>query len=212
MAGIATNTHADMPWREFYVDERLQKIIELALENNRDLRAAGLRIEKTRELYRIQRAELFPTLDISGLGTSQQLFTNVETFEKSVRVEYYNINVGFSSYELDFFGRIRSLKTRALEEYLATGQARRGLQISLMAEIATSYLNLAAACERLGLASDTLVNREASLALVRRRLFPTGMWPALRLLFQSRGIRIAIHIELQPPQRQRREDAESGKG
>ena len=134
----STNAPADIPWREFYIDEKLRSIIDLALANNRDLRAAALAIEKTRAMYRIQRADLAPSLNASGLGTRQQLFANVETFEKSVQVEYYTINVGFSSYELDLFGRIRSLKARALEQYLATEQARQAMQISLVAEVASA--------------------------------------------------------------------------
>ncbi len=167
-SGSLTNA-ASIPWQDFYVDPSLRQVIELALENNRDLRAAALTIEKTRELYRIQRADLLPTVNASGFGTSQQLFANVETFEKSVRVEYYTVNLGFSAYELDIFGRIRSLKARALDEYLATEQAARALQVSLLAEVAAGYLNVAAGRERLRIARATLENREAGLGLVRRR-------------------------------------------
>ncbi len=167
-SGSLTNV-ASIPWQDFYVDPGLRQVIELALTNNRDLRAAVLRIEKTRELYRIQRADLLPTVKSSGFGTSQQLFANVDTFEKSVRVEYYTVNLGFSAYELDIFGRIRSLKARALEEYLATEQAARALQVSLLAEVAAAYLNLAAGRERLRIARATLENREAGLGLIRRR-------------------------------------------
>ena len=115
---MAVNTNgpaaADILWREFFTNDRLQKVIELALANNRDLRVAALIIEKTKAAYRIQRADLLPTVNAVGFGTRQQIFANVENFEKSVQVKYYSVNVGFSSYELDFFGRLRSLKARAL--------------------------------------------------------------------------------------------------
>jgi len=169
----ATNTNgpaaANIPWREFFTNTQLQKVIELALNNNRDLRVAALTIEKTRAAYRIQRADLLPTVNAVGYGTRQQVFANIATFEESVQLEYYTVNVGFSSYELDLFGRIRSLKARALEQYLATEQARRSMQISLMAEIAGTYLNLAADRERLRLAQDTHDSQESTYELIQRR-------------------------------------------
>lgn len=160
---------ADMPWRNFFTDTQLQKIIGLALTNNRDLRVAALTIEKTRAAYRIQRSNLLPTINVVGYGTKQQVFANIATFEESVQLEYYTVNVGFSSYELDFFGRIRSLKARALEQYLATEQARRSLQISLVAEVAGAYLNLAAHRELLRLAQETLESQASTYELIQRR-------------------------------------------
>jgi len=164
-----TNQAADIPWREFYVDAKLRKIIELALADNRNLRAAAMTIEKTRAMYRIQRADLLPTVSAVGYGTKQEIFANVASFEEKMKVEYYSVNLGFSSYELDLFGRIRSLKERALQQYLATAQAHRSLQISLIAEIAGVYLNLAADHERLKLARDTLDSQEATYELIQRR-------------------------------------------
>jgi len=169
-AALATNgPAADIPWHGFFADAQLQKIIELALTNNRDLRVAALTIEKTRAAYRIQRSNLLPTINVVGYGTKQQVFANVATFEESVQLEYYTVNVGFSSYELDLFGRIRSLKARALEQYLATEQARHGLQISLVAEVAGAYLNLAANRDLLRLAQETLESQESTYELIQRR-------------------------------------------
>ncbi len=160
---------ADIPWRDFFADARLQKVIELSLTNNRDLRVAALTIEKTRAAYRIQRSNLLPTINVTGYGTKQQVFANVATFEESVQLEYYTVNVGFSSYELDLFGRIRSLKARALEQYLATEQARRSMQISLVAEVAGAYLNLAANRDLLRLSHETLESQESTHELIQRR-------------------------------------------
>ncbi|MFA5043803.1 MAG: efflux transporter outer membrane subunit [Kiritimatiellia bacterium] len=169
----AANTNgpaaADIPWRGFFADAKLQKIIELALTNNRDLRVAALTIEKTRAMYRIQRADLLPTVNAVGYGVKQEIFANVAAFDNTVNLEYYSVSLGLSSYELDFFGRVRSLKARALEQYLATEQAWRSLQISLVAEIAGAYLNLAADRERLKLAQETLDSQESTYELIRRR-------------------------------------------
>ena len=160
---------ADIGWREFYVDEQLQKVIGLALNNNRDLRVAALNVEKARALYRIQRAELFPTVDIVGIGSKQRLPADVSGTGHSKTVEQYSVNLGVSSWELDFFGRIRSLKDSALEQYLATEQARRSAQISLVSEVASVYLTLSADRESLKLAQDTLESQEATYNMIRRR-------------------------------------------
>jgi len=160
---------ADIPWRKFFTNTKLQKVIELALANNRDLRVAASTIEKTRAVYSIQRADLLPTVDVVGLGNKQLVYATIADIDQSVKVKYYTLKVGFSSYELDFFGRIRSLKERALEQYLATEQARRSMQISLTAEIAGAYLNLAADRERLRLAQDTLDSQESTYELILQR-------------------------------------------
>jgi len=178
--GAVTNAAADIHWRDFYIDGKLQKIIELAFANNRDLRVAALTVEKTRAIYRIQRADLLPTVNVTGYETKQQIYAKAANFDDKVKIHYYTVNVGFCSYELDFFGRVRSLKARALEQYLATEQARRSVQISLMAEIAGAYLNLAADRERLRLALDTLDSQEATCELTQRR-FEIGDSSALDL-------------------------------
>ena len=171
IAAVNTNNPAvaDIHWQEFFADTNLQKVIELALANNRDLRIAALTIEKTRAAYRIQRADLLPTVNVAGYGTRQEVFANIASFEEKVNLEYYSVNLGFSSYELDLFGRIRSLKTHALEQYLATKQARRSMHISLMAEIAGVYLNLAADRERLRLARNTFDSQKATYEMIQCR-------------------------------------------
>ncbi len=161
---------ADLAWRDFFVDAGLRKVIELALVNNRDLRLAALTIEKTRALYQIQRAGLFPTVNASGIGGEQRLPAGVSTTGESMVARQYEVNLGFSSYELDFFGRIRSLKDQALEQYLASEQARRSTQITLVGEVANTYLTLAADRQYLKLAQDTLRSQEASYTLIQRRL------------------------------------------
>ncbi|HEY3271509.1 MAG TPA: AdeC/AdeK/OprM family multidrug efflux complex outer membrane factor [Geothrix sp.] len=160
---------ADVAWQDFFVDPRLRKVLDLALRNNRDLRIAALNTEKARAYYRIQRAELFPAIHAAAYGNKQRLPASVSGTGQSIVVEQYAANVGISAWELDFFGRVRSLKNRALEHYLATEQARNSAQISLLAEVANVYLALAADQESLKLAQDTLANQEAAYKLIHRR-------------------------------------------
>jgi len=140
------------------------------LHNNRDLRLAAMNVERARGLFGIQRAELFPTVEAVGTGRKQRLPTSAfGGAGQSVIVERYDVNLSVSSWEIDFFGRIRSLKDRALEEYLATEQAHRSARILLVSEVARAYLVLAADRENLKLAESTLDNQKASYDLVRRR-------------------------------------------
>jgi multidrug efflux system outer membrane protein len=171
---------ADIPWQEFFVDPRLRQVIALALENNRDLRIAALNIEHTRAQYRIRRADLFPAIDAVGTGSGQRLPADLAGAPDDVTRHQYSASLGVSAYELDLFGRVRSLKDQALEQYLATGQARRSVQISLVAEVAASYLTLAADRERLALARETLTNQQEAYRLTKSR-FEAGVTSALAL-------------------------------
>ena len=167
--GQAAKAVADLPWREFFVDEQLQKLIDMALANNRDLRIAALNIEKSRAQYRIQRAELLPKIDATATGSKQRVPEGLSTTGQAQTVEQYSVGLGVSSYELDLFGRMQSLKDQALSQYLATEAARRTVQISLVAEVAANYLNLAADRERLHLAQETLAAQQATHQLIQRR-------------------------------------------
>jgi multidrug efflux system outer membrane protein len=174
-AEAAGASAADIPWQDFYVDEKLRKVLDLALRNNRDLRIAGLNMEKARAYYRIQRAELFPS--VSALGNVSRSRTSSSTAET---VTQYTVGLGVSAWELDFFGRIRSLKDRALEQYLATEQARRSARISLLGEVTNVYLALAADQESLKFVQETLASQEQSFTLIRRR-FEVGVSSELDL-------------------------------
>jgi multidrug efflux system outer membrane protein len=159
---------SSLKWREFFTDQRLQSVIELALANNRDLRVAALNIEKVQALYRIQRAELYPAVAVSAGADAYRVPENLSGGDHAKTVSQYTVGLGAASWELDFFGRIRSLKTQVLEQYLATEQARSATQISLVAAVAGSYLALAADREGLKLAQDTLDAQQASFELIRR--------------------------------------------
>jgi multidrug efflux system outer membrane protein len=160
---------ADLQWQEFFTDEQLREIMAAALQNNRDLRAAALNVERARALYGIQRAEILPTVDAIGSGIRQRLLTEVSGREHLTTVEQYSVNLGIASWEIDFFGRIRSLEKSALEEYLATEEARRSAQILLVSEVAAAYLTLAADRESLKLAQSTLETQRAAYHLIQRR-------------------------------------------
>jgi multidrug efflux system outer membrane protein len=164
-------TAADLGWREVFVDPRLQGVIDLSLSNNRDLRVAVLNIERARAQYRVQRAALLPGVDATA-GETQTRTTAAQAAatqggDRTTRA--YTAGVGVTSYELDIFGRVRSLKDAALQSYLATRETSRAVQISLIAETANAWLSLAADQDLLALAQETLATREESLKLIRSR-------------------------------------------
>ena len=170
---------ADTPWREFFGDERLQALIVMALERNRDLRAAVLNIERARALYRIQRSDLFPSIDAEARASVQRVPRGVSGAPVSDTVEQYSASV-VAGYELDVFGRVRSLNAQALETFLATEQTRRSVHISLISEVAQAYATLAADRELLQLAQSTLESQRAAYELTRER-FNAGIADALAL-------------------------------
>ena len=156
---------SELGWREFFVDSRLQSIIQTALANNRDLRVSALNIASYQAQYRIQRSALFPSLSGSGSGTKQRAYSG----GNHVTAETYSASVGISSYELDFFGRVRSLKDQALENYLAMEETHRSAQISLVAEIAGAYLTWLADKELLTITEETMQTEEESYQLILQR-------------------------------------------
>ena len=168
-AAAAASSAPELPWREFFADERLQKIIETALNNNRDLRLAVLNVDRARALYGVQRAELFPSVNAVGSYNRGHVPADLSVTGKEMTAEQYSVSLGISSWEIDFFGRIRRLKDRALEEYFATDQARRSAQILLVSTVASAYLTLAADRESLKLTASTLEAQEASYKLIRKR-------------------------------------------
>jgi multidrug efflux system outer membrane protein len=178
--GAGAPSAAEVKWQEFFVDERLRALVALALENNRDLRVATLNIERSRAQYRIQRAELLPGVNASGSATAQRTPADFSPTGDSLVTHQYTVGAGIAGWELDLFGRVQSLKGRALEQFLATEHARRSVQISLVAELATRYLALGADLERLQLAKDTQISQEAAYGLTKRR-FELGVTSELDL-------------------------------
>ena len=176
----ATNTAAaGIDWRDFFEDPRLQSLIGLALENNRDLRIATLRVEQSRAQYRIQRAELFPGVQGEASAVRQKVSGAATAFSGGSILTTYNLDVG-AAYEVDLFGRVRSLKREALEKYFASDEARKSVQIALVSQIATEYLTQLRLLEAKAVAHQTLEAVQTSYHLIKRR-FEVGAASELEL-------------------------------
>ena len=163
-----------LAWQDFFTDPRLARLIETALANNRDLRVSVLNIEQARAQFRIQRAAQFPTLDLAASGSRyspNQL--QVAGLGGSV-ASSYSVNLGVTAWELDFFGRVASLKEQALAQFLATEESRKAAQISLIGAVASGWLTLIADDQLLELTRQTLATREESQKLTRMR-FDSGV-------------------------------------
>ncbi|MBK5374605.1 efflux transporter outer membrane subunit [Pseudomonas sp. TH43] len=154
-------------WRTLFNDPALQQLIESALINNRDLRVAALNVEAFQAQYRIQRADLYPAVSANASESRQRMPPSV-TKSKALINSTYAVNLGISAYELDFFGRVRSLSEQALQTWLSTEEARRSAQLSLVANVANAYLTWRADQELLELTRDTLAADEQSLHLTTR--------------------------------------------
>jgi multidrug efflux system outer membrane protein len=158
-----------LKWREFFTDLRLQIIIEMALHNNRDLRIAALNVERARALYGIRRAELFPVINANGGGGESQVSADSVGSIFPRKSKLIDVNLGSTAWEIDFFGRLRSLKKQALEDYLGTEEARNSAQILLVSSVANAYLALAADRENLALAESTFQSQTSAYNLVQRQ-------------------------------------------
>jgi outer membrane protein, multidrug efflux system len=184
--GVEAGTPAvNIGWREFFPDPQLQELIALALANNRDLRIAALNVQSAQAQYRIQRAQLFPTIDASATEQVQRIPIGVLQAEapssagaaaggttsalpSGITLHTYNVGVGFTNYELDVFGRIRSLSHAALEQYFSSGETRRSVQLTLVAEIASAYVAVLADQTLIDITRDTLKSQEESYALTQK--------------------------------------------
>lgn len=163
-----TTAARDIGWRDFFIDPRLQSLIAASLVNNRDLRVSVLNIEKARAQYRIQRGALFPSIDANGSWTREKLPPALTYGTQSFTSNIFQAGVGFSQYEVDLFGRVRSLTHAALEQYLAQEEARRSAQLMLIGEVANAYLTLASDRDLQHLAQQTLESQEHSYELSRK--------------------------------------------
>ncbi len=188
-------------WRNFFPDPRLRVLIGTALDNNRDLRIAALRIEEARAQYNIQSADLFPTVSATASGSRGRTFVN----GAAVTGASYQVGLGLTAFELDFFGRVRSLKDAALAQYLATGEAHLAARISLIAEVAKAYLAERAFDEQYELARQTLEGREAGYKLAKQR-FDVGASSALDLRLEETLVQSA-RVSLATLARQRAQAA-----
>lgn len=169
-SGPATNdgAAANIPWQTFFRDPRLQRLIQLALDNNHDLRVAALRVERVRTLYGIQRTALIPSLDATGDFTRQRTPGELTGTGQPITGSTYRVGAEIPSYEIDFFGRVASLRDQVLAQYLATDEARISARISLISTVARQYLTLVATSEQLALARGTLAAADKAHDLTRQ--------------------------------------------
>ncbi len=160
---------ASTAWRDYFADPQLQALIALALDHNRDLRLMVLHADEARAAYGIQRADLLPTIGLSASGARSRVPGDLNVTGRPVVGGDYEVGVGLSSWELDFWGRVSSLKDAALENYLASEEARRAATVHLVAQVADAYLALRELDERLAIAQQTVASRRESLRIFRRR-------------------------------------------
>jgi len=185
---------APLGWADFVADARLRELIALALHNNRDLRVATLNIEQVRAQYQIRQADQLPNLNLAASGNRQPASGGGTSSS-------YNVGLAMGSWEIDFFGRIASLKEAALAQFLASEAARNAAQTSLVASVASTWLSLQASDELLGLTQRTLVTRRDSLRLTQLR-FDNGATSALDLR-QAESLSAAAEAALAQQTRQR---------
>jgi len=171
---------ADLAWQEFFTDDKLRHVIGVSLTNNLDLRVAVLNVELAQAMYGVQRAALLPSVSAGASDSRAGAPFDLSSTGKRMTSSRYDIDLGVVAWEVDLFGRVRSLKDQALQEYLASEQAHRGAQVLLISSVARTYLTLAADHESLQLAETTLEAQTASYELIKRR-FTIGLATELDL-------------------------------
>lgn len=194
---------AALEWQSFFTDPALRRLIELALANNRDLRVAVLNIEQARAQYQVRRADQFPTINLGASGSRAPVASRSTGTGSTAAgaFETYNVGLVSSAYELDFFGRVASLKDAALSQYLATEESRKTAQISLIAAVATTYLNVLGDEAQLDVVRQTLGTREESQRLTKLR-FDNGASSELDFR-QAQSLTEAARVTLAQLKRQR---------
>ena len=185
---------ADLAWKDYFSDPRLQQLITIALENNRDLRVSVLNIEQARAQFQITRASQYPAVNGVASGTRQPNTSGQYT-------NAFQVGLAVSAWEIDFFGRVAALKEQALAQYLATEEARKSAQISLVAAVANGWYTLLADEELLAISRSTLATREESIKLAKLRL-DNGVSSELDY-HQAEGLTQAARATLAQQQRQR---------
>ncbi len=169
----APSDNAPTPgWRNVFVDPKLRGVIEQALLNSRDLQVAVGQIEAARAQFRVQRAALLPTLDATAGADYARQYSGLPASFGSpyTRATEYSAGLGVTNYELDLFGRLRSLTKAAREQYMATKEARRSTEITLVAQVASDWLTLASDESLLKVTQATVDSGAQNLNLARRRL------------------------------------------
>jgi len=163
-----------MGWGCFITDHRLREVVQLALQNNRDVKLSALNVERVQAMYRIQRAELFPSVNAGASMARERVPGDLSITKQGSVNTRYDVNVSIVSWEIDFFGRLRNLKDQALEQFLASEEAHRANELALVSAVSQTYYSWAAARQQLELSRETLRAQEESYRLLERR-FATGM-------------------------------------
>lgn len=155
-------------WGDFFTDPKLIALIKKGLENNRSLRSAVFAVEQARAQYGVSRSQLFPSIAAVAEETASRTPRSVNSAGRDVTSHVYSASLGMSSYELDLFGRVRNLNEQALQAYFQTEAAQRTVQMTVVAEIAQTWLSLGAAKEQLRLATSTYDSQVESLQLTKK--------------------------------------------
>ena len=161
---------AAIGWRDYFADPQLQALLAQALENNRDLRTAVLQIEQARAVYGIQRADLLPSMGAQAGVSRSRVPGELSPTGRPLLGSQYQAGLGLASWEIDFWGRVGSLRDAALQSYLATEEARRAVTVGLVAQVANSYLTLRELDERIALARQNIASRAETLRIFSRRV------------------------------------------
>jgi len=165
----AKGTAISTDWRAFFPDAALQGLIVAALEHNRDLRIAVGRVDEARALAGIARAERLPTVDLAAQRAASLTPADLSGTGRQLNAQRYDVNLAVAAFELDFWGRVKSLDDAARANFLASDYARQAFRLSLIADVANAYLSLLEFGERRELATATLKSREETRSLVARR-------------------------------------------
>jgi multidrug efflux system outer membrane protein len=192
----------DIGWRDFFADARLQQIVALALKNNRDLRVSMLNVVSARAQYQITRASLMPTLDAVASQTKQRTPKDLSFFNQTVSNQY---SVGVNaSWEIDFFGRIQSLKDQALEQYFSLAETRKAAEIALVSQVADQYLTMLSDDDQLTVTRNTLQTAQESYRISKLE-FDNGNGTELDVR-QAEGVVLQADANLQAQMRARAQD------
>lgn len=187
-------------WRAYFTDPRLQQLIALALEHNRDLRMAVSRVEQARAAYGIERAAQTPSLGIQAGAERGRIPADLNLARRPLHTSQYQVGLALASWELDFWGRVRSLGDAALETYLASDAARSAAGVALVGQVALTYLDLCDTTQRIALARRTLDSRQKTFDMVARRA-AVGSSSQLQLaqietlLIQARALLLQLEQE-----------------
>lgn len=164
--GAGSVTAADLPWHEFVREPKLRQVIDQALVQSRDLRRAALNIQAVRAQYRIQRAQFYPVIGATASGTAERVI--IAPSIPPATFEYYSVGLGLSSWEIDLFGRLKSLSDAKLQQYFSAIETARATRLSLIGEVAAAYLTLAADKSRLAIAQETAASGQRTMDLTNQ--------------------------------------------